>query len=100
MTDSVRGHTKDARRLINAWFMRKRLILALLGQQVRIIGQVRRDTVLRLPPEPEPKRRGPKRKCGRRIDAALLDALPAREIGLILYGKVHRVRIRSEIAVA
>jgi hypothetical protein len=100
LIDSIRGHVSEARLLIDAWFMRKSLILPLLEQRVRIIGQVRRDTVLCLPPEPEPKRRGPKRKYGQRIDAEMRDALPAQERALWLYGKVQRVRIRSVIAVA
>ena len=50
------------RLLMDAWFMRRSLILPLIAQGVRIIGQVRRDTALYLPPEAEPKRRGPKRK--------------------------------------
>ena len=85
---------KEARLLIDARFMRKSLILPLLEQRVRIIGQVRRDTTLFLPPEPEPKRRGRKRKYGRRIDTALLDALPAQAMELTLYGKTQRVRLR------
>jgi hypothetical protein len=50
LMDSVRGHVKGVRLLIDAWFMRRSLILPLLEQQVRIIGQVRRDTALFLPP--------------------------------------------------
>jgi hypothetical protein len=100
LIDSVREYVKDARLLIDAWFMRKRLILPLLEQRVRIIGQVRRDTALFLPPEPEPKRRGRKRKYGRRIDATMFDTLPAQEMELTLYGKTQRVRLRSTIAVA
>ena len=100
LIDSVRGHVKDARLLIDAWFMRKSLIRPLLEQRVRIIGQVRRDTALFLPPEPEPKRRGRKRKYGRRIDATRLDALPMTEMKLTLYGKSQRVRLRSVIAIA
>jgi hypothetical protein len=100
LIDSVRGHVKEVRLLIDAWFMRKRLILPLLEQRVRIIGQVRRDTALFLPPKPEPKRRGRKRKYGQRIDAALLDTLPMVEMELTLYGKTQSVRIRSAIAVA
>ena len=46
LIDSIRGHVKHVRLLIDAWFMRRRLILPLLEQQVRIIGQVRRDTAL------------------------------------------------------
>jgi hypothetical protein len=100
LIDSVRGHVKEARLLIDAWFMRKSLILPLLEQKVRIIGQVRRDTALYLPPQPEPKRRGPKRKYGQRIDAAMLAILPAQEMELMLYGKMQSVRLRSAIAVA
>nr|MBP8202268.1 UDP-N-acetylglucosamine 2-epimerase [Nitrospira sp.] len=80
--------------------MRSTLILPLLEQQVRIIGQVRRDTALFLPPEPEPKRRGRKRKYGRRIDAAVLEALPVQEMELMLYGTVQRIRVRSVLVVA
>ena len=97
---AVREHVKDARLLIDAWFMRRSLILPMLEQRVRIVGQVRRDTVLCLPPEPEPKRRGPKRKYGQRVDATMRDLLPAQEMELMLYGKRQRVRIRSVIAVA
>jgi len=100
LIDSVRAHVKDARLLIDAWFMRRSLILPLLEQQVRIIGQVRRDTALYLPPQPEPKRRGRKRKYGLRIDAAMLSTLPGEELELTLYGKTHSVQLRSAIAVA
>jgi len=100
LMDSIRGHVKGVRLLIDAWFMRSTLILPLLEQQVRIIGQVRRDTALFLPPEPEPKRRGRKRKYGRRIDPAVLEALPVQEMELMLYGTVQRIRVRSVLAVA
>jgi hypothetical protein len=100
LIDSVRKHVKDARLLTDAWFMRKSLILPLLEQQVRIIGQVRRDTALFFPPQPEPKRRGRKRKYGPRIDAPARDALPAQEMALTLYGKTQPVRLRSAVAVA
>ena len=100
LIDSIRDQVKHARLLIDTWFMRKSLILPLLERQVRIIGQVRRDTALFLPPEPEPIRRGRKRKYGQRIDAPLLEALPVKEMQLTLYGKVHSVRLQSTIAVA
>jgi hypothetical protein len=98
--DSIRGHVKGVRLLIDAWFMRRSLILPLLEQQVRIIGQVRRDTALFLPPQPEPKRRGRKRKYGQRVDAAMLETLPIQAMELMLYGKVQPVRVRSVFAVA
>ena len=100
LIDSVRAHVKDARLLIDAWFMRRSLIVPLLEQQVRIIGQVRQDTALYLPPQPEPKRRGRKRKYGLRIDAAMLSTLPGEELELTLYGKTQSVQLRSAIAVA
>ena len=100
LIDSVSKHVNDARLLIDAWFMRRSLILPLLEQQVRIIGQVRRDTALFLPPQPEPKRRGRKRKYGQRIDATVLAALPVEEVELTLYGKSQWVRLRSVIALA
>lgn len=100
LIDSIRGHVKEARLLIDAWFMRRSLILPLLEQQVRIIGQIRRDTALYLPPKPEPMRRGPKRKYGSRIDPTMLETMPAKKMELTLYGKVQAVRVRSAIAVA
>jgi hypothetical protein len=100
LIDAVRGQLKDARLLIDAWFMRRSLILPLLEQRVRIIGQVRRDTALFFLPQPEPRRRGRKRKYGLRIDAAVLAALPVKKMELMLYGKVQTVRLRSVIAVA
>jgi len=100
LIESIQSHVKEARLLIDSWFMRKSLILPLLEQQVRVIGQVRRDTALFFPPAPEAKRRGRKRKYGMRIDAAVLATLPATEMDLMLYGKTQRVRLRSTSAVA
>jgi DDE superfamily endonuclease len=99
LINSVRGQLKDVRLLIDAWFMRRSLILPLLEQRVRIIGQVRRDTALYFLPPPEPRRRGRKRKYGLRIDAVVLAALPVKEMELTLYGKAQSVRLRSVIAV-
>jgi IS4 transposase len=100
LIDSVRAQVGDVRLLIDAWFMRCSLILPLLEQQVRIIGQVRHDTALFFLPEAEPKRRGRKRKYGPRIDAAALNALSTQSMELTLYGKTQSVRLRSALAVA
>ncbi|MBU6995397.1 MAG: transposase [Ferrovum myxofaciens] len=101
LIESVRGNVRKRVSLIDAWFMRKSLILPLLEQRVRIIGQVRRDTALYLPPEPEPETPGGRNeKYGQRLDAAMLDTLPAQEMNLMLYGKLQRVRLRSAITVA
>ena len=99
LIDALRAHVTDARLLIDAWFMRRSLIRPLLEQRVRIIGQVRRDTALYFPPQPEPPRRGRKRKYGQRLDATVLAALPVTEMELTLYGpRAQPVRIRSAIA--
>ncbi|MBU6995393.1 transposase [Ferrovum myxofaciens] len=72
LIESVRGNVREARLLIDAWFMRKKAWTPCpaLSNRVRIIGQVRRDTALYLPPEPEIETPGPKRKYGQRLDAA------------------------------
>jgi hypothetical protein len=100
LIDSVRGQVGDVRLLIDAWFMRRSLIVPLLEQQVRIIGQVRHDTALFFFPEAEPRRRGRRRKYGQRIDTAAREALPAQTMELTLYGKRQWVRLRSTLAVA
>ena len=46
-----------SRVLVDSWYMRKRFVLPLLNRGLRIIGQVRRDTALFLPPEPAAARR-------------------------------------------
>ncbi|MBK8115938.1 MAG: transposase [Candidatus Accumulibacter sp.] len=73
-----------------AWFC------PLLEQQVRIIGQVRRDTALFLPPEPEPKCRGPKRKYGQRVDVGDARNLADTRDGTdaLRQGAAKRVRVR------
>jgi hypothetical protein len=80
--------------------MRRSLILPLLEQQVRIIGQLHHDTALFFFPESEPKRRGRRRKYGPRINAAVLNALPTQTLELTLYGRLQSVRLGSTLAVA
>ena len=79
--------------LIDAGLMRKNSILPILEQGAQIIGQVRRDTVLYLPPEPKPKSRHPKCKYGQRINAVLRDAVPTQELEPQLYSTVQRVQM-------
>lgn len=99
LIDSLHGHIANVRLLIDAWYMRKNLMLPLIDKDIRIIGQVRRDTALYFPPEPEAKRPGRKRKYGRRIDEAMLRVLPEEELILPMYGKMQCVRLRSTLAV-
>ena len=85
--------------LIDAWFMRRSLILPLLESKVRIIGQVRRDTALFL-------RRSRSQSAGDRnantasVSMRLLGYAAGEEMELTLYGKAQWVRLRSILAVA
>jgi len=92
-----------ARVLVDSWYMRRRFVLPLLSRGLRIIGQVRRDTALFLPPEPPdpaaPKRRGRRRQYGERLTTDKIDALATEEHRLWLYGKLQQVRLRSTLAV-
>jgi hypothetical protein len=54
---SLRGRLDQVRVLFDSWYMRRSLIAPLLAANVQVLGQVRRDTALFLPPEPTPGRR-------------------------------------------
>ena len=92
-----------ARVLVDSWYMRGRFLLPLLARGMRILGQVRRDTALFLPPAPiDPtvrRRRGRPRKYGAQVTPDQIDALPAREHRLLLYGKWKDVRLRTALVV-
>lgn len=75
--------------------MRRRLILPLLDRTIHVIGQVRRDTALFLPPPARHSGRGRPRKYGARLTQEQIAALPMTERELFLYGKMQRVRLRS-----
>ncbi|MCY0852842.1 transposase [Cupriavidus sp. D39] len=82
--------------LFDSWFMRARLVLPLLRRQMHVIGQARIDTALFLvPPPPTTPRRGRKRIYGERLNAEAIEALPAIELRMPLYGKDQQVRLRS-----
>jgi hypothetical protein len=85
--------------LMDAWFMRARLIQPLLNRGMQIIGQVRRDTALFLPPTPR-SGRGRPRKYGDRLTAEAIEALARTEQEVFLYGEMRRVRTRSILALA
>jgi len=92
---------QQVRVLFDCWFMRARLVLPLLAQGCRVIGQARIDTALFLPPVPPQKpRRGRKRVYGERLTVEMIDTLPVIECELRIYGKTQRVRLRSTVALA
>ena len=85
--------------VMDAWFMRARLIQPLMKRGLHLIGQVRRDTALFLAPLPRAGRGRP-RKYGERLRAEDIAALPATELNLFVYGKPQRIRVRSTLALA
>lgn len=92
---------RPIRVLFDSWFMRARLVLPLLRRNMHVIGQARIDTALFLPPvTPEVPRRGRPRIYGERLNRQAIEALPATELTMRLYGKDQRVRLRSVLAVA
>src|ERR1700674_2121419 len=55
--------------LFDSWYMRRRLLLPLIKRNIQILGQVRRDTALFLPPPPHTNTRGRPRKYGCALDS-------------------------------
>src|SRR4051812_15002225 len=84
------------RLLLDAWFMRARLIEAALADGHTVIGRARRDLALHaVPRPPRRRRRGRPRKYGPRMTPERVEALPAHRSARILYGKLEVVRYRT-----
>ena len=82
--------------LLDAWFMRARLIEAAVADGHTVIGRVRRDLALYAVPRPlRRRRRGRPRKYGERLTRAKVEALPVHRSAQILYGKLEVVRYRT-----
>jgi hypothetical protein len=82
--------------LLDAWFMRARLIEAALADGHTVIGRARRDLALYAVPRPPRRRdRGRPRKYGPRMTPEKVEALPAHRSARILYGKLEVVRYRT-----
>jgi DDE superfamily endonuclease len=85
-----------ARVLLDAWFMRARLIEAAVADGHTVIGRARRDLALyAVPRPPRQRRRGRPRKYGERLTRAEVEALPVHRSARILYGKLEVVRYRT-----
>ncbi len=78
------------RLLTDAWFMRRRLLLPLLRQHGRFIGQVRKDTALFRDPPPRTSQRGRPRKYGTKFTPEDIAALPTEIVSL------HNLREMAE----
>src|SRR5438067_12846352 len=82
--------------LLDAWFVRARLIEAALADGHTVIGRARRDLALyAVPRPPRRRRRGRPRKYGPRMTRHRVEALPVHRSARILYGKLEGVRYRS-----
>src|SRR4051794_18499359 len=81
------GRLGRVRVLLDAWFMRARLIEAALADGHTVIGRVRRDLALySVPRPPRRRRRGRPRKYGPRMTRERVEALPVHRSARILYG--------------
>src|SRR5690349_7131940 len=90
------GRLGRVRLLLDAWFMRARLIEAAVADGHTVIGRVRRDLALyAVPRPPRHRRRGRPRKYGPRMTPERVAALPVRRSARILYGKLEVARYRS-----
>src|SRR3954452_5611604 len=84
------------RLLLDAWFMRARLIEAAVADGHTVIGRARRDLALyAVPRPPRRRRRGRPRKYGPRMTPERVEALPVHRSARILYGKLEVARYRS-----
>src|SRR3954452_15473067 len=79
--------------LLDAWFMRARLIEAAVAGGHTVIGRVRRDLALyAVPRPPRRRRRGRPRKYGPRMTRQRVEALPVHRSARVLYGRLEVVR--------
>src|SRR3954452_16026184 len=84
------------RLLLDAWFMRARLIEAALADGHTVIGRARRDLALyAVPRPPRQRRRGRPRKYRPRMTRQRVEALPLHRTTRILYGKLEGAQYRT-----
>lgn len=87
--------TRVVRLLVDAWYMKGKLILPLLAQGVHVIGHVRWDTALFLPPDKKREGRGRPRKYGDKISWETVNRLQIHQRTFHIYGRRQQVRYRS-----
>ena len=83
--------------LLDAWYMKRYLIVDVLTRDAIVIGQVRRDTALYEPPPPRTGKPGRPRKYGDRITKAKLKTLAQTHTELPIYGSHRTVRYRTAV---
>jgi hypothetical protein len=90
------GRLGRVRVLLDAWFMRARLVEAAVADGHTVIGRVRRDLALYgVPRPPRQRRRGRPRKYGPRMTRQRVEALPLHRTARILYGKLEVAQYRT-----
>ena len=83
--------------LLDAWYMKRYLIVDVLTRDAIVIGQVRRDTALYEPPPPRTGKPGRPRKYGDRITREKLRTLTQTHTELPIYGSHRTVRYRTAV---
>src|SRR3954465_11199291 len=84
MVEEVSGTLGAITLLLDAWYMKRYLIVDVLTRDAIVIGQVRRDTALYEPPPPG--KPGRPRKYGDRITREKLRTLTQTHTELPIYG--------------
>jgi hypothetical protein len=86
--------------LVDSWYMRKSLLLPAQTMGYQVIGQVRKDTALYLPPPPHGGKRGRPRKYGDKLTPERVAQLPVVTQTLFIYNAWRTVHYRSCEALA
>lgn len=86
--------------LVDSWYMRKSLLLPAQTMGYQVVGQVRKDTALYLPPPPHDGKRGRPRKYGAKLTAERVAQQPVVSQRLFLYSGWRTVHYRSCQALA
>jgi hypothetical protein len=81
--------------LMDSWYMRKTLILPAQELGYQVVGQVRKDTALYLPPPKHNGKRGRPRKYGDKMTWEAVANLPVVTQEVFIYGKWQTVHYRS-----
>ena len=86
--------------LVDSWYMRKSLLLPAQALGYQVIGQVRKDTALYLPPPTHNGKRGRPRKYGDKLTTECVSELSMTHQRLFIYNDWRMVHYRSCIALA
>ena len=81
--------------LLDSWYMRKSLLLPAQRMGYQVIGQVRKDTALYLPPPPHNGKRGRPLKYGDKLTPERVSELPVVCQRVFIYRKWRTVHYRS-----